>query len=255
MTRVTSAELLARLEQARRALQGGGVLATDGDGTLWRGDIGDELFIAALDGRALKNDALEALIREAEAHDVALGSREPNDVARRLFEAYRAGRYPEASTFEMMAWSFAGWHEDELGRFAARVLDAYRFGEKLRTEMLPVLAWAKERGMEVWLVSASPLSAVQEAARRLGLALERVVAMTPATSGGVVQPALGLDATYAEGKMRRLRAATADALLASFGDSRYDAAMLRAAIVPVAVHPTPGLAEQLDTIPGALVLE
>ena len=45
-----------------------GVVATDGDGTLWSGDIGEDLFFAFVDHGRFEEPALEAIRREARAH-------------------------------------------------------------------------------------------------------------------------------------------------------------------------------------------
>jgi phosphoserine phosphatase len=249
----TSAQqLLDALQRAAASIDGPAIMASDGDNTLWKGDIGDALFLAALRERALKVDAAEALYAEAREHGIELVEREVHAAASALFEAYHAGRYPEARTFAMMAWVFAGWSETDLAAFCNRALDEMGFEEALRPELEPMRDWSRHSGVALWLVSASPLAMVREAARRMGL--EHMVAMTPEVVDGVLRPRLGPEATYAEGKLRRLRAATDAKLLAAFGDSRYDAAMLRAAVVPVAVFPNAGLRAELESIDGALVL-
>jgi phosphatidylglycerophosphatase C len=43
-------------------------------------------------------------------------------------------------------------------------------------------------------------------------------------------------------------------ILGAFGDSTYDAALLRAARVPVAVYPSKGLLDLAPTIPGVVVI-
>jgi phosphoserine phosphatase len=154
----------------------------------------------------------------------------------------------------MMAWAFAGWSESELTSFSARVLDDFGFDEAVREQTRALLAWAARHDHRVWVVSASPELIVFEAARRLGLPRARVVAMRVAEDDGVLLPALGCPATYAAGKLARLREHTHDALLAALGDSIYDLALLKDALVPVAVDPKPSLRAALDELAGAVVL-
>jgi phosphoserine phosphatase len=78
--------------------------------------------------------------------------------------------------------------------------------------------------------------------------------MTPVVREGVVQAELDGIATYRDGKMQRLRQRSSAPLLAALGDSRYDAAMLRAASVPIAVHPNPGLVAELAGLAGVIVI-
>ena len=254
-TLASPTELCDRLDLAHAGLAPGAVIASDGDGTLWRGDIGDELFLAALRDQALREPAREALLDEAAIHGIDTpGAGDANDVAGLLFDALRAGRYDEERAFGMMAWAFAGWSLSELAVWSRRVLDDLDFEVAVRAELRPMLAWARDRSVPVWLVSASPLAIALEAARRLGIAAERVVAMEPAVERGMVQPRLGKRATYGEGKLLRLREATDAPLLAAFGDSGYDAAMLRAAELPVAVHPSPGLRALAPAMKGLIVV-
>src|SRR6185312_11163886 len=86
----------------------GGVLATDGDGTLWTGDVGDDLFHAFLTHGRVEPAALDALRRAATDHalsDAGTGT----DIARRIYAAYLAGHFPEQTMCELMTWCFAGW--------------------------------------------------------------------------------------------------------------------------------------------------
>ncbi len=254
-SRSSATELLEKLEVAHASLGAGSVMASDGDGTLWQGDIGDELFLAALRDDALREPARAALLEEAKRHSVDThGAGGATDVARRLFGALQAGRYDEERAFGMMAWAFAGWSLRELALRSRQVLDDIDFEAALRTELRPVLVWARDRGVPLWLVTASPLAIALEAAGRLSIPAERVVAMEPAVQGGVVQPRLAKRTTYGQGKLLRLREATDAPLLAAFGDSSYDAAMLRAAELPVAVHPSPELQALAPAIKGLVVV-
>ena len=252
---VSPTELIKRLDEARARVPAGAVIATDGDGTLWRGDIGDQLFLAALRDRALRLAAREALLAEAVAHGIDVqDTDDANDLAQRLLDGLHAGQYDEERAFGMMAWAFAGWSSDELVEHARQVLDAFGFEAAVRAELRPVLGWAQDQGVPVWLVSASPVAVAAEAGRRLGIAKERVVAMDPAMEGDVIQPRLGRCATYGDGKLERLREATSAPLLTAFGDSGYDAAMLRVAELPVAVFPNSQLRALAPQLPGLVVV-
>ncbi|MCC6557362.1 MAG: HAD-IB family phosphatase [Polyangiaceae bacterium] len=258
-----AAALLERIERVARTGGGGAAaLAFDADGTLWTGDVGIDLFEAFLEARGARAEAEEALRREAEAHGVAAEGG-AHEIARALYDAFNAERYPEDRAFAMMAWAFAGWAEDEVAAFAERVLEARGIDARIRASLRAVIDWARARGVDVVIVSASPRVIVERGVRRLGVAPGRVFAMTPAVRGGRLAPELAEPPTYGDGKVRALaRAVPALAagagespILAAFGDSAYDAPMLRAARVPVAVAPSPRLAALAGTIPGLLVLE
>jgi phosphoserine phosphatase len=253
--------LVARLEAAlaAHATLPDTLVATDADGTVWEGDVGVELFEALLADGAVREAARDALVEEARASGVAVpAAGDATAVARALYEAHLAGAYPNDRAFAMMAWAFAGHTREEVRERADRVLDARGFEAKLRPALRAVLAWAAERGVPVYVVSASPLEIVLSAAARLGIGADRLAAMTPAVGAeGVLLPRLAGPVVYGEGKLTaldRLRPGARDALLAAFGDSAYDAHLLRAARVPVAVAPSPGLTALAHTIPGMVVV-
>jgi HAD superfamily phosphoserine phosphatase-like hydrolase len=268
--RASAGEILARMEaelsrvlavQAApgtlRARLPGAVIASDADGTLWDGDVGIELFEALLAARGARAEAREAL--EAEARFVGIDAEgDAAAIVAALYEAYAADRYAHDRAFAMMAWVFAGWTRAELDAFCARVLDAGRIEARLRPELRDVFRWAEAHGVPAYVVSASPVAVVEAAVARLGLPTAGVVAMTPAVdAGGVILPRLAGPIVYGEGKLAALEAAcpgARKALLAAFGDSAYDAAMLRAARVPVAVTPAPRLAAIAPSIDRLVLL-
>ena len=93
MQKVRRDEIFARIEQ-EMAKNPGGALAFDGDGTLWSGDVAEDLFFTFLHHNDIREPAISALRREAEEFGIdATGSAAV--VARRIFEAYEKGIYPE----------------------------------------------------------------------------------------------------------------------------------------------------------------
>jgi phosphoserine phosphatase len=255
MTVMAVEELCVLLDERLAAHDGPRpVLASDADGTLWRGDVGETLFVAALREQWLREPARAALAAEAKRFGVPAEG-DANAIAGALYQAWRAGVYPDEPAFAMMAWCFAGHTPDEMSALAARVLDDFDPKAQARPAMTAVMAWALERGLPFYVVSASPVAAVVEAIGRLGSSADWVVAMEPVVAGGVLGTRLGTRATYAEGKLARLRERTAAPLLAAFGDGYYDAEMLAASMVPVAVCPTPRLRERCAAIAGVVTIE
>lgn len=226
------------------------VLAFDGDGTLWSGDVGEDLFRAALSQSFLMEEAAAPLLAEAACHHLPVwpGEADANGIARVLFTSYLEGHYPERETCAMMAWCYAGRRVEEVRELAASVLgDA--FEHRLTPELAPIFEWSRARGVRRVLVSASPRPIVELAAARWGLQPTDVAAATPAEVGGVVQPTLVGPVPYAEDKLTAGKALFGDARwLASFGDNVFDIEMLRAAEVGVAVRPKPRLAEALASL-------
>jgi phosphoserine phosphatase len=250
----TSDAVWSRIEALVRA-EPGGVVATDGDGTLWRGDVGEDLFHAFVGAGRVEPPAAEALRHDARAHgisDAGTGA----DVAQRIYTAYVDGLFPEERVCEVMTWCFAGWPAGELRTFARDVVDRAGLGERLHPEVLHVLDKVRAAGVRTLLVSASPIAVVVEAAARVGFEADRVIAARPCYRDDVVVADVERPIPYGAGKVTRLREhlAPGQLLYAAFGDNAFDVAMLAASRVPVAVRPKPRLRERASAVPGLVEL-
>ena len=232
----------------------GGAIAFDGDGTLWSGDIGEDLFEALVASGRIERVAHEALAVEARAEWLdATGT--ASEIATRIHHAYLAGKFPEERVCEIMTWAFAGWTLPDLEAFADRTLDAVGLTLRLHSEAIAVVNWASSHGIDVFLVSASPRAVVLAAARRLGIDAARVTAATEQVVGGRVHAAVERPIPYGPGKVTRLRALLgARPLYAAFGDNAFDVSLLRDARVPIAIRPKPRLVERANEVPGLATL-
>jgi phosphatidylglycerophosphatase C len=252
---VPVSELLALLDE-QVAREPGGAVAFDGDGTLWSGDIGEDLFEALLESGELSAEAHAALVVEAEASklDASGGA---VAVARAIYAGYLAGAFPEERVCEIMSWAFAGWKVLDADAFAERVLTKVGLEERLQGEAHQVVRWARERGVSTFLVSASPRAVVEQAARRVGIDHANVASATEERSAdGVILPSAVRPIPYGPGKVMHLRAKLgARPLYAAFGDNAFDIPMLREARIPVAIRPKPRLVDRAAEITNLLVLE
>jgi phosphoserine phosphatase len=240
-------------EEARR--RGGGVIASDGDGTLWSGDVGEDLFHELVERGPIADLALQAMRRDALEHalsDAGSGS----DVARRIYAAYRAGRFPEERVCEMMTWCFAGWTRGRLEAFAHDVVDRCGLEGRLHREVFQVLGRARAAGIPTLLVSASPLAVVVAAGARVGFAPDQVVATRARFEGEVMLPEVERPIPYGPGKVSRLleRVGPDGILYAAFGDNAFDVALLASARIGVAVRPKTRLRERSHEVPGLVEL-
>jgi phosphoserine phosphatase len=226
------------------------VLAFDGDGTLWAGDVGEDLFHAALRASFLREEAEPALVAEAARYDVPLGgARGANAVASVLFDAYGAGRYPERETCAMMTWCYAGHERAAVESFARQVVEAAGLASRLHPELEPILDFCDRAGLRRVLVSASPRMIVEPAGSLRGFAPENIAAATPADADGRVLPSLAAPVPYAEDKLSAGRALFGDARwLAAFGDNVFDIEMLTTAELGIAVRPKPRLEAELPAL-------
>jgi phosphatidylglycerophosphatase C len=251
----TLAELISVLDE-HVAREPGGAIAFDGDGTLWTGDIGEDLFEALVEDGRFSLVAHVALAGEAEAQGIdATGS--AVSIAKRIHAGYRDGTFPEERVCEIMAWAFAGWKKSDVDAFAANVVANVGLDTRLQAEAVGVVKWARERGVTTYLVSASPRAIVEQAARLVGIELANVASATEENdANGIVLASVVRPIPYGPGKVMHLRAKlAARPLYAAFGDNAFDVAMLREARTPVAIRPKPRLVERAGEIPNLVVLE
>ncbi|HEX8794406.1 MAG TPA: haloacid dehalogenase-like hydrolase [Polyangiaceae bacterium] len=254
---VQSAEAVWARIAAEAARDGGaGVVATDGDGTLWSGDVGEDLFFAFVDHGRFEEPALEAMRREARAHTLSdAGS--GREVARRIYDAYVEGRFPEERVCELMAWCFAGWTGQDVAAFARRMVESVALEGRLHREVLSVLERARAAGIATVLVSASPVAVVEAAGARVGFPPGSIVAARPCFDGDVVLADVHRPIPYGPGKVSRLREliGAERTVYGAFGDNAFDVALLSIARVGVAVRPKPRLRERAHEVPGVVELE
>lgn len=228
-------------------------IAFDGDGTLWSGDIGEECFTFACQAGKIREEARPALVREAAAYGLEQ-SGSPGDIAWRLFEAYRAGQYPELRVCEMMIWCYAGWQEAELRQHVHQTRQRQESRVVANGALAPIIHWARARGLRCAVISASPRIVVEETAKSLGFSAEDVAAGTPVIIAGRLQIDLAEPVPYGNTKVTAGRALFADhEWVATFGDNVFDFDMLQQARLPVAVRPKPRLLETLASLERAVL--
>jgi phosphoserine phosphatase len=250
MVSVTAAELVAALEG-----EAPGVVATDADGTLWSGDVGEDWLDAVAAGTAGVDDA--SVVRAAErlvgvhrsAAEVILAAR----------AAYEAGALAEVGYFELAALTLTGARagagtDADHGAIRARIrasLVAAGLPGRLIAETRAVIEGARAHGHRVVVVSASPRLVVEEAVAAAGLAVDHVIGLELAEDGLSTKTPF----PYADGKALLLVGHAGAALVhAALGDSAFDAAMLALARNPLAVRPRQALVNAAASVPGLRLL-
>lgn len=246
----------ALIERLARARAGGpGALVFDADGTLWSGDVSEDTFEYAVSRGLLRAAARDALAEDARAHGLE-ATGDASLIAGTIFQAYRDGRYPERDVCRMMTWCYAGFTRGELDALGREALEAAGLEARTNRALEPVILWARREGFQLAVVSASPAPLVALAAPALGFSLGEIAASTPRFDAARMAPALSFEVPYAESKLPAARALIGDAdWLASFGDSAFDEAMLRAARVGVAVRPKPALRARLGELPHVVIFD
>jgi HAD superfamily phosphoserine phosphatase-like hydrolase len=233
----------------------GGAIATDGDGTLWSGDIGEDFWDAFMKRGPNAELTREALAFEAAAAGLpTTGS--AHDIAHAIHAAYLAGTFSEERVCEVITWIAAGWTVEELDAFCTETIEAIGLRSRLHGETIAVIEHARKRGIDVFLVSASPRAIVDAAARVVGIPAANVTAVRERAKGGIVECAVIRPIPYGEGKVTRLREKLGSrTLYAAFGDNAFDVPLLQSAQHPLAVRPKQRLLDRAAEVPNLRILE
>ncbi|MEI9948191.1 MAG: HAD family hydrolase [Pseudomonadota bacterium] len=243
-------ELASRLQVDRPS-----ALAFDADGTLWSGDVGDDVFRFAVGHGRLREAARAEIDQQARSRGFECFT-DVNATAKQLFDAYLAGRYPEREICELMTWCFAGYTLPEMTDLAREALAVAQHAQRLHEELRPILDFARNNGLRTIVISASPRATVELAASAWGFAAHDIAASTPRVVSGVIAPGMASALPYGAGKCVAGRALLGTLhWLGAFGDNVFDLEMLREAELGVAVRPKPALRARLGEIPGVRLLD
>ena len=230
------------------------VLAFDADGTLWSGDVSDDVFLAACREEWLLEGVRPSLTLQASALGIETTGT-ASAIALRLFEAGQHGVIDECTLFATMTWCYAGRTVQELTEYAAKVLLQCSLPQRLRVELSEVMQWARRRNVRCVVVSASPHPIVAWAAAHWGFSPDLVIGTMPQIREGTIADQLLDPVPFGTNKCTLLKRRVAGhRILASFGDSNFDFEMLQCAEMAVAVSPKPSLCSSLLLLSRAVVL-
>jgi len=245
--------VISRLAAAR--VQAASGLAFDADGTLWSGDVGEDVFEWSTAKGLLRRAPEDDLARVAGQYGIPVGA-STSETARSLYEGYRRGVVPEPLMCEVMTWCYSGYATSELVDIAREAFAARDLRGRARASLWKIKAWADTEEIRSVVVSASPRSIVEEALRATGFSVFEVAGAVPKSNEGVIAPAMAEPLTYGPVKtIAGKRLLENYDWLGSFGDNVFDIEMLLAARVGVAVHPKPALRARLSELPHTVVLE
>ncbi len=186
----------------------GCVWVTDADGTLWSDDIGEGFLKALIEDKALVSPE-------------AVG-----DVYRNYESKVRADK---AGGFAWAVQVMAGMPEEDVRSRAADFARMF-VPAHLHPEMKALLAEAKRRGCEPWIVSASNQWIVEAAAPLLGLPASHAVGIRVAVEGGTLTSKVVPPVTYKAGKVEAIERFIGRDVSLVTGDSFGDVEMFSSAI-------------------------
>ena len=172
-----------------------------------------------------------------------------------LFESQKLGLVKEVDLYAAMAFCYAGHTLAELTAYAEVVLLRRDISRRIRTELLTVLAWARQRNINCYVVSASPTPIVAWAASHWGFAPDHVIGTMPKTRDGLILSEISEVVPFGASKCELLTRRTGNLrCLAAFGDSEFNFEMLQNSDIAVAVAPKPELLSRLLHLNHAVVL-
>lgn len=194
----------------------------DCDGTLWEGDSGADFFYWEIDRGLIPSRVAQwALPR---------------------YEDYKAGKVDEETMCGEMVTINAGISENILEQ-AAEEFFATVVESRIFPEMQHLTRLLGEAGCDIWAVSSTNAWSIAAGAKRFGIPLDRVLAVSVEIADGRATDRL-IQVPTDEGKAVVIRKNISGTIDVCLGNSIHDAAMMELARYAFAVGPT----EQLEAI-------
>jgi HAD superfamily phosphoserine phosphatase-like hydrolase len=194
----------------------------DCDGTLWSGDAGERFFDWELK-RGVVSDEVAQWIRNR-------------------YSDYKAGKVSEDDMCGEMVTIHKGLREEDVLRLSARFFEE-NFLSRIFPEMRRLVTELQKSGCDVWAVSSTNEWVIREAMKHFAIPADKILAAAVEIDNGVITDRL-IRVPSGIGKPQAILEVIGRPPDAAFGNSRWDAEMLRIARYPVAVNPNPDL-EQL----------
>jgi HAD superfamily phosphoserine phosphatase-like hydrolase len=193
----------------------------DCDGTLWSGDAGESFFSWELERQIV--------------------SREAADRIQERYANYRAGKVSEDVMCGEMVTIHQGIQESKMVA-AANEFFSDRFVQNIFPEMRELVSRLQEMGSDVWAVSSTNHWVIEAAMERFNIPSDRILAASAQVENGIITNRL-IRVPSGYGKPKAIREVAKVDPDAAFGNSRWDAEMLKIARHAFAVNPTPELKE------------
>ncbi len=218
-------------------------VATDADGTLWAGDLGDEAFLLVTQPDDLRGEGRARFLAGAREllGDAAQGS-VPED-ALSLMAGYAAGRIDIVPLCALQAECLGerDLHEHQALLAAA----AERVVPRIHPDVRAFLREARRLGATLHVVTGSLGTLVAEALRRASVPYDTVSGGALTVTPGWVRGRLAAPIPLHGGKVEALRRVGAWPAALGMGDGHWDATFLLGVSTPVLVRPKAALVSAL----------
>jgi phosphoserine phosphatase len=191
----------------------------DCDGTLWSGDAGEGFFSWEL-RQGLVSDEIASW-------------------ARARYADYRAGNVAEELMCGEMVTMHRGLKEPDVMAAARRYFDQ-TFVDNIFPEMQELIHRLQQQGCDVWAVSSTNEWVIKVAMRHFGIADNRVIAAAVEVERDLITDRL-IRVPSGPGKPQAIQEMIRRAPDAAFGNSKWDADMLKISRHAFAVNANPDL--------------
>jgi HAD superfamily phosphoserine phosphatase-like hydrolase len=195
--------------------------AFDCDGTLWSGDAGESFFDWELRRGVVTNEIGQAM--------------------RERYADYRAGKVSEDDMCGEMLTMHCGLPLSDVRKLASEFFEE-RMAPNIFVEMQELVHRLQESGTDVWAVSSTNEWVIEAAMKHFGIPANRILAAAVEIEDGRITDRL-TRVPSGEGKPKAIRKEVKRDPDAAFGNSRWDAAMLKFSRHAFAINPNPDLEE------------
>ena len=193
----------------------------DCDGTLWSGDVGERFFDWELRNGIFSDEVVSRM--------------------RARYAEYKAGKVSEDDMCGEMVTLHQGMREEEVLRLSAEFFQA-KFVGNIFPEMRQLIHDLQNMNCDVWAVSSTNEWTIREAMKHFGIPQGKILAALSQVENGIITDRL-VRVPSGIGKPKAILEVIGRPPDVAFGNSRWDADMLRISRYPVAVNPNPDLAQ------------
>jgi HAD superfamily phosphoserine phosphatase-like hydrolase len=191
----------------------------DCDGTLWSGDAGERFFSWELERGVVSNEVADRI--------------------RARYADYKAAHVSEDDMCGEMVAMHAGIREAEMLRIAGEFFNE-KFVKNIFPEMREAVRRLKESGCDVWAVSSTNNWVIEAGMKHFTIPANRILAASVHVENGTITDRL-IRVPSGHGKPKAIQEVARVDPDVAFGNSRWDAEMLKIARHAFAVNPNPDL--------------
>ncbi|MCB1159464.1 MAG: haloacid dehalogenase-like hydrolase [Leptospiraceae bacterium] len=215
----------------------GSLACFDFDNTLIKNDLGERVMLSLLDdGLEHFQGLFSSYFKEPKVADSFYKDRfkNPKAFTSFVFSEYERIRIEEGleRAYRWTSFIFSGWKEEDFRLYVKKVWDEQKELPKSEAalpflEMKELIAFLLENSWDIYVLTASPEQAIQEAVYDFGISPQKVIGMRLVSNlEGDSTPGISEPYTYGKGKVEAIKKFIKKVPCLAFGDSINDFPML-----------------------------